>query len=270
MEHNNAPVERAQIVATIGPACNDETILQQMMQAGMDVARLNFSWGTHDEHARYIAMIRSVAKALGKRIPILQDLSGPRMKTEEGHALDPSAAKVITEKDLNDLAFGIEHQLDYVVLSYVGSADDIRELRREIVNRHGTIAVIAKIERREGVDNIDSIIEVADAVMIGRGDLGLNIPLEEVPFAQKLIINKMNMAKKPVITATQMLLSMTEHLEPTRAEVSDVANAILDGTDAVMLSEETARGQHPIEAVAMMARIITDAEQHLVRTKTLL
>ncbi len=272
MTHDSAQQLRSsvsQIVATVGPASKDKDTLKSMMQAGMDIARLNFSHGTHEEHAELIKTIREASSELGLRIPIIQDLSGPRLNTAEGHELDKSATKVITEKDINDLEFGIAQQVDYVVLSFVGTVDDILELRAEMKKRNADIPIIAKIERKEGIDNIDSIIEEADAVMIGRGDLGMNIPMESVPFAQKMIIRKMKKIRKPVITATQMLLSMTTNPEPTRAEVSDVANAILDGSDAVMLSEESARGKYPVEAVAMMERIIKESEHHKLNVNLL-
>ncbi len=258
---NEENISRVQIVATIGPASKDRETIKKMISAGMDIARLNFSHGTHEEHAGFIKTIHEVASELGKKVLIMQDLSGPRVNTVEGHGLDKTAAKVITEKDLDDLKFGLEQGVDYVVLSFVAKAEDIEELRQDVIKDKGTVKIVAKIERREGLDNIDGIIEVSDAIMVGRGDLGQNIPLEEVPFAQKEIIKKCKAAGKPVITATQMLLSMTENPEPTRAEVSDVTNAILDGSDAVMLSEESAKGKYPIESVAMMERIIREAEK---------
>jgi pyruvate kinase len=265
MTHNTAQnlcASTSQIVATIGPASKDKATLIKMIQGGMDLARLNFSHGTHEEHAAMIKNIREAADEVGKRIAIIQDLSGPRMNTAEGHALDKSATRVVTEKDIDDLKFGVEQKVDYVVLSFVGTVDDVLDLRNEMSKLNADIPIIAKIERQEGLDNLDAIIDEADAVMIGRGDLGDNIPLEEVPFAQKRIIRAMKKIGKPVITATQMLLSMTENDRPTRAEVSDVANAILDGSDAVMLSEESARGKYPVEAVTMMERIVNAAEHY--------
>ena len=253
---------KAQIVATIGPATNTVEVLEEMMNHGMDVARLNFSHGTYEEHANYIAMIREAASKANKEVPILQDLSGPRKKTEEGHEF-AAGSEAITEKDVKDLEFGIEQKVEYVVLSYVGKADDIKHLRGLIEEKGGNQKIVAKIERPEGVDNIDEIIAVSDAVMIGRGDLGQSMPIEKVPFIQLAIIKKCNEAKKPVITATQMLLSMTEHDVPTRAEVSDVANAILNGSDAVMLSEETAIGKYPLETIKVMEKIVLEAESHI-------
>lgn len=258
---------RAQIVATIGPATKSVEILKQMVERQMDVARLNFSHGTYEEHADYIARIRTAASAINKTVPIIQDLSGPREKTAEGHQFHEGAEKTITEKDKRDLEFGLNQDIDYVALSYVGGASDILELKGLMKAYGKSKPIIAKIERQEAVDNIDEIIKASDAIMVARGDLGIAIPMERVPFIQEMIIKKCNKAKKPVITATQMLLSMVENPTPTRAEVSDVAHAILDGSDAVMLSEETAIGKHPIEAIAYMERIVVEAEKHIKRAK---
>lgn len=253
---------KAQIVATIGPATKSVDMLEQMMNHGMDVARLNFSHGTYDEHSGYIQAIREAAQRANKTVPILQDLSGPRKTTGEGHEFSGSG-EAITDKDIKDLDFGIAEKVEYVVLSYVGEAGDIEKLRGIIKEKGGNQKIIAKIERPEGVENIDNIIEASDGIMIGRGDLGQSMPIEKVPFIQFKIIQKCNAAKKPVITATHMLLSMTENTVPTRAEVSDVANAILNGTDAVMLSEETAIGQHPFEVIEIMEKIVLEAENHI-------
>jgi pyruvate kinase len=254
---------RAQIVATIGPATKDKDIVRKLVEHQMDVARLNFSWGTYEEHAHYIATIREVGKEFSKAIPIIQDLSGPRVQTKEGHHVDPNAVEVLTEKDLRDLDFGLSQKVEYVCMSYVGTAHDVQRLREEIAKRGGGAKVMAKVERQEALDNIDAIVAASDAIMIGRGDLGQNIPIERVPFAEQMIIQKCKAAKKPVITATQMLVSMVENPEPTRAEVTDIAYAILLGSDAVMLSEETARGKHPVEAVIVMERVVLEAERHL-------
>jgi pyruvate kinase len=253
---------RAQIVATIGPATRDVDILEKMMRGGMDVTRLNFSHGTYEEHAEYIQLIRDAAEKAGKTVPILQDLSGPRKKTEEGHEFS-GEAEVITEKDKKDLEFGITQKVDYVVMSYVVDENDINELKKLIADGGGNQKVVAKVERSEAVENIDGLIEASDAIMIGRGDLGQSIPLEKVPFVQLEIVKKCNEARKPVITATHMLLSMTENETPTRAEVSDVANAILNGSDAVMLSEETAIGKHPLKVIEIMEKIVSESEKHL-------
>lgn len=233
-----------------------------MAKSGMDVARLNFSHTTHEVHGQYIADIRACAAETRKRILIIQDLSGPRMTTDDGHAFDTSKS-ILTEKDVEDLSFGIAQGVDYVAQSYVSSAADVEALRKEITARGAHTPIIAKIERAEAVRDCEAIIAAADAVMVARGDLGLAVPLEDIPFIERDIIARANAAGKPVIVATQMLFSMTEHTEPTRAEVTDVEFAILSGADAVMLSEETARGAHPVEAVAMMERIVSRAERAL-------
>jgi pyruvate kinase len=257
---------RAQIVATIGPATKDIATMRLLVEHQVDVVRLNFSWGTYAEHAHYIKTIRQAAEEAGRRIPIIQDLSGPRMQDVNGHHFG-GGESILTAKDLADLDFGITQHVDYVAMSYVGSADDVRGLREEMKRRHVSIPIIAKIERKRALDNLAEIIKVSDAVMVARGDLGNEIPLEAIPFAQLRIIAACKKAKKPVITATQMMLSMVENPTPTRAEVSDVAYAILSGSDAVMLSEETARGKHPVEAVTMMERIVKEAERHEKRIK---
>jgi pyruvate kinase len=262
MEHS-----RAQIIATIGPASKNPAILKKMIEHQMDAVRLNFSHGTYKEHAKYIKTIKEVAKKTNRRIPIIQDLSGPREKTAKGHRLAKKIKKIITEKDKKDLKFGLEQNIDYVAMSYVVSAKNIIELR-SLMKKYGRIKpIIAKIERKEAIKNIDEIIKISDAIMVARGDLGQEMPIEKVPFIQHLIINKCKTVKKPVITATQMLFSMMENEMPTRAEVSDVAHAILDGSDAVMLSEETAIGKYPIEAVAVMERIVLESEKHLTEAK---
>lgn len=250
-------------MATIGPASKDKEILKQMISHQMDVARLNFSWGSHSDHIEYITNIRAAAQEAGRHIPIIQDLSGPRMQKERGHEINPAATKIITPKDLDDLKFGLEQKLDYVALSYVGSKDDVLELKNEIKKLGGKTPVIAKIERQLALDNLDGIIRAADAIMIARGDLGNEIPLEKIPFVEWDILRRCKDAVKPVITATQMMLSMTENPLPTRAEVTDVAFAIVNGSDAVMLSEETASGHHPVETVAMMEKIVSEAEKYL-------
>ena len=252
---------RAQIVATIGPASGSVEILRKLIKHQMDVVRLNFSWGTHEEHATYIANVRKVAQELDKRIPIIQDLSGPREQAKDGHHFSGSK-NILTKKDIEDLKFGYDQQVDYVAMSYVGNDLDIVKLRKEMENLGGQIPIIAKIERKMAIENIDNIIHVTDAIMVARGDMGNEVPLEQIPFIQRMIIKKSKRAGKPVITATQMLLSMMENPTPTRAEVTDVAHAILDGSDAVMLSEESARGKYPVEAVSIMEKIVLEAEKH--------
>ncbi len=254
---------RSQIIATIGPASESVDILKKMMEYQMDIARLNFSHGSYELHAKYIKNIREASNLLGKNIPIIQDLSGPREITDAGHQLNISAVTVITEKDKRDLYFGLDHDVDYMALSFVEKPQDIIELSSLMKEMGKQKPIIAKIERPEALEKIDSIIEASDAIMIARGDLGETMPLEQLPFIQASLIKKCNLAKKPVITATQMMLSMKESPTPTRAEVSDVANAILLGSDAVMLSEETAIGKYPVETIKMMEKIVMEAEKNM-------
>lgn len=252
----------AQIVATIGPASSREDILRTMIESGMDVARLNFAWHTREEGIAHIDTVRAIAAESGRSIPIIVDMPGPRVQLPEGHTYDASKADALSEHDLDTLALCAEKKVEYIAVSFVGSAEDIERYRRALASVDSTAKIIAKIERRVAVENLESILAVADAVMIARGDLGNEVPLEEIPFIQKDIIAKAKAIGKPVITATQMLFSMTEHSEPTRAEVTDVEEAILEGSDAVMLSEETSTGAYPALAVTMMRRIITETEQH--------
>jgi len=252
---------KAQIVATIGPASGSVEILRKLIGHQVDAIRLNFSWGTYEEHAGYIANVRQVAEELNKRVPIIQDLSGPREQETSGHHFD-SEKEILTAKDLTDLAFGIDQKVEYVAMSYVGSAEDIKKLRSEMAKLGASIPVIAKIERKIAIDNVDSIIAEADAIMIARGDLGSEVPLEQIPFIQKDITEKCKRAGKPVIIATQIIESMMKNPVPTRAEITDIACAILDGADILMLSEETTIGQYPIESVVMMKKAILEAEKH--------
>ncbi len=330
--------KRTKIVCTIGPASSSPEMLTKMIQAGMNVARLNFSHGTYDEHAALIRSIRSCADALGEPIAILQDLQGPKIRagvlpkdgvelkagsnvtfttgessidglrlpvTYENLHLDVKAgerillddgllsAKVlevkgrnvicevidggiltshkgvnfpdsklsispITEKDKADLAFGVAQGVDFVALSFVRSAREILELRGLI--NDPSIRVVAKIEKREAVEAIEEILAAVDVIMVARGDLGIEMPAERVPIVQKQLAVACRKLSKPVIVATQMLDSMIRNPRPTRAEVSDVANAVIDHADAVMLSGETAGGAHPLEAVATMAKIVLETE----------
>ena len=330
---------KTKIVCTIGPACESSQILEGMIQAGMNVARLNFSHGTPKGHLEKIKKIRRISDRLGEPVTILQDLSGPKIrvgKVKEGgvelkkgkkflltteeilgdeksvslpypslkedvkpgdkilladgtielEALDSNPkgiecrvvvggiltshkgvnvpnirTETFTEKDQQDLLFGIQNGIDLIALSYVREASDLVKVRDFLKERSKDIPVIAKIERKEALENIDSILSAADGIMVARGDLGVETPLERIPNVQKRLIGKANALGKPVITATQMLRSMVDHTQPTRAEVTDVVNAIYDGTDAVMLSEETASGQYPVEAVQMMAKIAQAAEE---------
>ena len=337
------------IVATVGPACLSHEKITALIQAGVDVFRLNFSHGDWEFHRRAISMIRAASSTVTRPVAILQDLQGPRIRTGllkehkplvlaqgaevtfrpgsfegdnglvpvnyEGFASDlkpgdrvliadglielqvlsssgtdvtcrvvtggtlgenkginlPSATLSIcspTEKDLADLRFGLEQGIDYVALSFVEKADDILKLRQsiELFSPQGaSVGVIAKIERPRAVENLDEILAVSDAVMVARGDLGIEMSTEAVPAVQKRIIRTANRLAIPVITATQMLESMIKSPRPTRAEASDVANAILDGTDAVMLSGETSVGSYPVEAVATMERIARTIETLLIK-----
>ncbi len=330
-------IPRTKIVCTLGPASSTDEAVRGLMEAGMNVARLNFSHGTAEQHTEAIAMVRRLADSMELPIAIIGDLQGPRIRVgdiaeprtvtqgedivlvpegREGqgeipvtydqlatdvHAgdriliddglielmvIEVSAPKVrarvlhageinahkglnlpgvqvsapsITEKDAADIEFAVAQQLDYLALSFVRRARDIEELRAMIPK--GTL-IIAKIEKDIALSNIESILQASDGVMVARGDLGVELPFEEVPGAQKRIISLANRMGRPVITATQMLESMVEHPRPTRAEASDVANAILDGTDAVMLSAETAAGAYPRMAVEAMRRIIAQVERH--------
>ncbi len=267
MNKTDVQESRVQIVATIGPVSGTTEVLRMLVSSRMNVVRLNFSWGTYEEHALYIANTRAVARELGVSLPIIQDLSGPRTATADGHGFDEQAEQssggILTEKDIRDIDFGVTHRVDYVCLSYVGTAEDVRQARSTLATHGSNARVIAKIERAIAVENAETIMDVCDAIMIGRGDLGRDVPIERIPFIQRDLILKAKKRKLPIITATQMLLSMVESPTPSRAEVTDVAYAVLCGSDAVMFSEETARGKYPIEAVASMERIIVEAEKHL-------
>lgn len=340
-------LRNAKIVATIGPASSSEEMLEKLIKAGLNVARLNFSHGTHPQHEERVTRIRAVSKKLGIPVGILQDLQGPKIRVgkldaplqlESGEEVclyatndkEPKTnnklipvdfrelfdavqvndklllddgrlslevtstgertiyAKVLvggalfshkginlpgiklriagfTEKDKEDLKFGISQNVDAVAISFVRSAEDVKTVRaaiKEFSNGKREPMLIAKLEKPEAMDDLENILDVVDGVMVARGDLGVELPPEQVPSLQKRIIQRANEKTKLVITATQMLESMIQNPLPTRAEASDVANAIFDGTDAVMLSAETASGEYPVESVAMMARIIVEAEAH--------
>lgn len=341
--------KKTKIVCTIGPATESEEKLEQLIKAGMNVARLNFSHGNFAEHQVRVDKIRKLSEKTGNAIAIIQDLCGPKIRIgtfkdnaitlnrgdqfilttdeiegnqEKVHINYPNlpkevkpgmfimlqdgtkklevievkgneivtkvisggrlsghkgvnipganlSVKSLTEKDRSDLEFGIKNNVDFVALSFVRNSSDITELR-EILSKAGSNAhIIAKIETPEALKDIDAIIELADAIMIARGDLAIEIPAEEVPLVQKLIIHKCNSAGKPVITATQMLESMVTNPVATRAEVSDIANAIIDGTDAVMLSEETTLGEFPIAAVEIMTKVALRVEKEVFNHDTI-
>ena len=331
-------MKKTKIVCTIGPKTESKEVLKQLLEAGMNVMRLNFSHGDYEEHGRRISNLREVMAETGMRAAILLDTKGPEIRTikleggndvslvagqeftfttdrtvignnkivavtYEGFASDLKAGDTVlvddgliamevkevagnevrcivknngdlgenkginlpnvsvnlpalAEKDINDLKFGCERGIDFVAASFIRKAEDVLAVRKVLCENGGeNVKIISKIENQEGLNNFDEILEVTDGVMVARGDLGVEIPVEEVPFAQKMMIEKCNEAGKPVITATQMLDSMIKNPRPTRAEANDVANAIIDGTDAVMLSGETAKGKYPVEAVKVMARI---------------
>ncbi|MGH7249588.1 MAG: pyruvate kinase [Minisyncoccia bacterium] len=259
----SAKKTEAQIIATIGPASANVDTLSEMIERGMDIARLNFGWGNIEEHQRHVDMIREAEKKAGRKILIVVDLPGPRMQKKVGHTYDKNETTLLTKEDEKYMRFGIQNKVDYFAISFVGNGKDILDYKSVIKKLEGKQPVIAKIERKNGLKNLDEIIHASDVVMIARGDLGEEIPFETIPFAQAEIIKKAKEKNKPVITATQMLLSMTQNSLPTRAEVTDVAYAILEGSDAVMLSDETAAGKYPVESVAVMKKIVLEAEKHL-------
>lgn len=258
---------RVRIVATIGPASDRPEILNEMLKAGMDIARLNFFWPGLKESTRRIKTIREISKKNNISVLIMGDLPGPRVQDKDGHTYSIDASKAITEKDKELIKFGVENDLDYISVSFVGNKEDIIDCRNEINKYGGKQKIIAKIERAEAIKNVDEIIEAADAIMIARGDLGNEVPIEKIPFIQDDIIKKCKQAGKPVITATQMLYSMKDNPSPTRAEATDVVNAVLEGSDAIMLSEETSIGKYPIRAVYVMEHLALEAESHLQNPK---
>jgi pyruvate kinase len=332
--------ERTKVIATVGPASNTEEKLWELIQAGADVFRLNFSHGSHELHQQVINTVRSINQKQGTAIALLQDLQGPKIRTGEvenngvelvkGQKLIITTEKVIgnaeriytsylamprdvnpgdaimiddgnlelkvieiknneivtevifggklkskkginlpntkvsepslTEKDREDLIFGLANDVDWIALSFVRTADDITEIKKIIADSGKKSKVVAKVEKPEALADIDAIIEACDGIMVARGDLGVEINMEDVPAWQKIIVKKCNAAGKPVIVATQMLESMVSNPRPTRAEANDVANAVIDGADTVMLSAESASGMYPKEAVQSMVRIIRAVE----------
>jgi len=335
---------KTKIIATLGPASRNYTVLRKMFAAGLDVVRLNASHGTHEEHLDAIDLIHRLNKKYRRHIRIMQDLEGFRIRIgrfkggktkllknrtvvwltndsassgtrtipfdykgdltpikpgqlvyiDDGNlalrvkSVSGNTIKAVvveggilkerkginipdvdlefegmTAKDRKDIAFGVKQGVDYIALSFVRNADDVRQAAALIKPGLPRCGIVAKIESRQAIQNIDAIIEAADGIMIARGDMGIAVPIQEVPIIQKRIIRKCNVAGKFVITATQMLEHMTEHSRPTRAEVTDVANAIIDGTDFVMLSAETAVGRFPYDSVLMMNQIIRFTEQSM-------
>ena len=244
------------IVCTLGPASNNPDIIEKMLQSGMDVARLNLSYSTLEEHRRTVAMVRAVARKLELPTAVLLDCPGRKRRTGDTKAVFG-----------DHLQFAKDNQIDYIALSFITSTQQVQEVKSLAQEMGVNIPIITKIEKGEALAVSGPIIDISDGVMVARGDLGLQISIEKVPLAQKKIIREANQRGKPVITATEMLESMVKSPSPTRAEATDVANAVLDGTDAVMLSEETSIGQYPVEAIQMMSKIIYEAETVLPHDK---
>jgi len=258
-------MNKIQIIATIGPACSEPAILQSLIDSGMSIARLNFSWGTHAEHRQFVHDVRAAAQVAGVHVPIIQDLSGPRVQQAAEHTFDGEVS-VITDKDRVDVRAMADLDLEYIALSFVKDADDINQLRTLLQEAGSSAKVIAKIERTEAIAAIDEIIAAADGIMIARGDLGEAVPVETLPFVKKDILKRCNTAQKPAIVATQMLTSMIDSPQPSRADVSDIAHAVLDGATATMLSNETAVGKYPAQTVALMRRVVDEAQRHTKHT----
>ncbi len=254
---------KVQIVATIGPASASREVFQAMVEQGLDVVRMNFVWGEINTRIEQINLIKQLAGEYNKKLQIIIDLPGPRIQQEKGHTYDDSIISAITEHDEEFIKFATEQEVDYLAVSFVSKKEDVEKCKEIIVKFSGRQKVIAKIERAVALEHLEEIVLNADAVMVARGDLGDEIPFEQVPFAQKKIIEMCQKYNKPVIVATQMLFSMIENKVPTRAEVTDVSNAVMQGASAVMLSEETAIGKYPVETVAVMKKIILEAEKHL-------
>jgi len=259
----NMRKQRTQIVATMGAPCPGKGAILVMAKRRLGAVRLNFSWSNPAERLCEIALIREIAHELHQHIPIIADLPGPRVQEEHSHTYRHNAPHALTEKDKELIRFCAHGGIDYIALSFVSGTHEIEEARKILKEEGGDQRIIAKIERKIAVEHLDAIIKAADAVMVARGDLGNEVLLEQIPFTQEAIIRKAKAAGKPVIVATQMMLSMVNSPTPTRAEVTDVANAVLQGADAVMLSEETAIGKYPLETITMMEKIIVEAEKHM-------
>jgi pyruvate kinase len=258
-------MNQIQIIATIGPACSEPATLQSLIASGMSIARLNFSWGTHAGHRQFVHDVRAAAQAAGVQVPIIQDLSGPRVQQAAEHTFD-SEVSVITDKDRADVHAMADLNLEYIALSFVKDADDINELRTLLQAAGSEAKIIAKIERQEAIAAIDEIIAAAAGIMIARGDLGEAVSVETLPFVTQDILRRCNSAQTPAIVATQMLTSMIDSLQPSRADVSDIAHAVLDGATATMLSNETAVGTYPAQTVALMRRVVDEAQRHTTYT----
>ncbi len=262
--------KKAQVVATIGPASLKHETIKMMLECGAGVVRLNFSWGDIDAKVDTINIVRKIGNELNRYIPIIADLPGPRVQENMTHTYDKEAVSSITLQDKEFIKFAVEHKVDYVAVSFVGGPQDILECKKLLSDLGSEIKVIAKIERKKALEYLDPIIENADAVMVARGDLGKEVHIEEIPFIQDKIIKTAKKLNKPVIVATQMLFSMVKNEEPTRAEVTDVENAILEGADAVMLSDETAIGKHPVEVVIVMEKLVLEAKKHMTEGDNIL
>lgn len=253
---------RTQILATIGPATLKDGLLRELLSKNVSAVRFNFSWLDEKTGKEYIDLVKKVSKELSKKVLLVIDLPGPRVQDEHGHTYDKESVEAITERDGELISFGVDADVDYFAVSFVKDVEDVKKCKEIVKSKMGRQKVIAKIERNIAVINIHEIIEESDAVMVARGDLGKDIPIEKLPFVQSEIIKKCKAVSKPVIVATQMLFSMVENPEPTRAEVTDVSEAVLEGADVLMLSDETAIGKYPIEAVSIMEKIIVEAESH--------
>ncbi|HET9641296.1 MAG TPA: pyruvate kinase [Candidatus Paceibacterota bacterium] len=254
--------ERAQIVATIGPASEKEGILPLMVRSGMDLARFNFEWLDFSHGSERVTAVRDAARSEGRAVKLIADLPGPRIQLADGHTYDASKAFTLGDADREMIRFAVEQGFEYVAVSFIASAADVGQYREALAAAGGNQKLIAKIERKAAVGALSEIIAASDAVMVARGDLSKEVPIEELPFVQRSIVAAANESGKPVIVATGMLLSMTENLEPARSEVTDVELAVLEGADATMLSEETAAGKHPVEAIAEMERLLVEAGKH--------
>jgi len=254
-----------QIIATIGPSCNNIDTIERMITAGMSIARLNFSWGTHEEHRAFVAMVREAADRVGRVVPIIQDISGPRVQTGSTHTFSESL-DVLTVKDRADVAALADLSIEYIAQSFVKDAADIESLRAQLREVGSNSKVIAKIERSEAVTNKEAIATTADGLMVARGDLGEAVPYYTLPFVKKALLGEAITAGVPAIVATEMLTSMIDDTDPTRADISDIAHAVLDGASATMLSNETAVGSNPVEVVAVMRAVVDEAQQHATCT----
>lgn len=255
--------KRVQIIATIGPASQERSVLEAMIEAGLDMVRFNFAWLVTDEERRArIALVRSLAEETGRQIPCIADLPGPRRQMATGHTYDQNVSR-LTPEDKASIEWCAQMHIEYIALSFVGSVQDIEAARAVVTACGGNQKIIAKIERKIAVDAAAAIIAQADAIMIARGDLGLEIPLEDMPFVQQKLTEQANQANKPVIVATGLLASMVSAAEPARAEVTDVAEAVMHGADALLLSNETAVGAHPVEAILALRRISEGAFDHM-------